>query len=155
QRLDQGEAAVLERLAGQLPQSDLDEQTRADLAPWLAWTTERTVRHAPAKSYCVAQFVLDQSATGATTESILRQVNAISALHQKFGLADPTATSATRWALETSFNFGPAPRSWTRPEQEIFVTLPVEVRAAISRREHQREKEVRRLQNSIADLKRQ
>jgi hypothetical protein len=46
------------------------------------------------------------------------------------------------------------PRSWRKPEQEMFVTLPVEIRAAISRREKQRETEVRRLQNLVADLKR-
>jgi hypothetical protein len=36
----------------------------------------------------------------------------------------------------------------------LFVTLPAEIRAVISRREKQREVEVRRLQNSVAELKR-
>jgi hypothetical protein len=154
QRLDQGEAEVLAKLAEQLPQPpELDNETREALQPFLSWTTEKSVRYAPAKPYVVAQFILEQSATGATTESILRQVEAISRLHDKYGLSNPTATLAARSALEREFAIDP-PRSWKAPEKEMFVTLPAEIRAAISRREKQREVEVRRLQNSVAEEKR-
>jgi hypothetical protein len=153
-RLDQGEAAVHAKIAEQLPQpSELDSETLAALQPWLAWTTEKNCRHAPAKSYVVAQFILEQSATGTTTESILRQIDAIARLHDKFSLPNPVATAAARAVLEREFNFD-VPRSWKAPEKEIFVTLPAEIRAAVSRREKQREVEVRRLQNSVAELKR-
>jgi hypothetical protein len=100
----------------------------------------------------VAQFIFEQSATGATTESILRQVEAISRLHDKYGLSNPTATAAARAVLEREFAIE-VPRSWKAPEKEMFVMLPADIRAAISRREKQRETEVRRLQNSIAEEK--
>jgi hypothetical protein len=154
QRLDQGEAEVLAKLAEQLPEPpELDNDTREALQPFLAWTTEKSVRYAPAKPFVVAQFILEQSATGATTESILRRVEAISKLHDKYALANPVATAAARSALEREFAIE-VPRSWKIPEKELFVTLPAEIRAVISRREKQREVEVRRLQNSVAELKR-
>jgi hypothetical protein len=62
-------------------------------------------------------------------------------------------TAAARAVLEREFNFD-IPRSWKIPEKEMFCTLPAEIRAAVSRREKQRETEVRRLQNSVAELKR-
>src|SRR5262249_28426653 len=82
QRLDQGEADVLPNLAGQCPRRAApDDETRKNLQPFLAGTTEKNCRYPPAKGFVVAAFVLDQAATGASTETILRRVNAISTLH--------------------------------------------------------------------------
>jgi hypothetical protein len=104
-RLDQGEAEIHAKIADQLPQpSELDNETLEALRPWLSWTTERNVRHAPAKSFVCAQFVAEQSATGATTESILKQIDAIGRLHDKFALPNPVATAAVRAVLEREFN---------------------------------------------------
>jgi hypothetical protein len=151
QRLDQGEAEVLAKVAAELPQPpELDDQTREDLRPWLSWTTERGVRHAPAKPYVVAQFIFEQSATGATTEAILKQLDAIAKAHDKFSLPNPVATAAARAALEREFNFD-VPRSWTTAEKQTFLTLPAEIRAAISRREQDREKTLRTAQNRLAE----
>src|SRR5262249_26479103 len=47
----------------------------------------------------------------------------------------------------------PAPRSWNKDEKASWVQLPPEIKAAIGRREHQREKELRRLQNQVAELR--
>jgi hypothetical protein len=155
QRLDQGEAEVLAKVAADLPQPpELDNETLAALQPWLAWTTEKNCRHAPAKPFAVSQFILDQSATGATTEAILKQVEAIARLHDKFSLPNPCATAAARAALEREFNFD-VPRSWTAAEKQTFLTLPAEIRAAISRREQDRETKLRRSQNEAAELRKQ
>jgi hypothetical protein len=152
-KLDQGEAEIHAKIADQLPPPELDAETLAALQPWLAWTTERAVRHAPAKSYVCAQFVAEQSASGTSTGEILRQLDAVAQLHDKFSLPNPVATAAVRAVLEREFNFD-VPRSWTGPEKKMFVTLPPEIRAAVSRREKQRETETRRLQNQVAELKR-
>jgi hypothetical protein len=153
-KLDQGEAEIHAKIADQLPRpAELDPETLEALRPWLAWTTARAVRHAPAKSFVVAQFVAEQSASGNSTNDILRQLDAVARLHDKFSLPNPVATAPVRAVLEREFAFD-VPRSWTTPEKEMFVTLPAEIRAAVSRREKQRETEVRRLQNSVAELKR-
>jgi hypothetical protein len=150
-KLDAGEAEIHAKIADQLPQpSELDSETLQALRPWLSWTTANSVRHCPAKSHVVAQFILEQSATGATTESILKQIDAIARLHDKFSLPNPVATSAARAVLEREFAFA-VPRSWTGPEKEMFCTLPAEIRAAISRREQDRETTLRRAQNNLAE----
>jgi hypothetical protein len=57
-------------------------------------------------------------------------------------------------ALESVTNIEP-PRSWRAEEKELFLTLPADIKAVVSRREQQREKELRRLQNETAAIKRQ
>src|SRR5262245_50331794 len=152
-RWDAGEKDVLAKLAAELPKPpELDNQTRADLQPFVAFTTKTNVRYCPAKPYVIAAYVIDQAATGASTEALLRRVNAISALHDRHGLSDPVSTAAARYALGHVIPTE-APRSWNKDEKAAFVGLPVEIKAAIQRREHQREKELRRLQNELAALK--
>jgi hypothetical protein len=145
------EAKLAEQL--ELPPVALDDETKQNLSPFIRFTTTANVRACPALPTTVGAFVLKLSASGASTEQILRQLEAVARLHDSHGLPNPTATAATRAALEREFNFD-APRSWTIPEKEMFQTLPAEVRAAISRREKQRETEVRRLHNQVADIKR-
>jgi hypothetical protein len=148
-RYDAGEAEVLAKLELP-PPTELDNQTREDLAPFVKWTTEHNVRYAPAKPFVCAAFIIDQAATGATTSQLLRRVSAISALHDRHNLADPVATTAARYALEQAIPTE-APRSWNKTEKQAFVGLPPEIKAAIARREKEREKELRRLQNSTAE----
>jgi len=154
QRLDAGEAEVLARTRELLlpTPASFDEQTRSDLQPWLAWTTQASCRHAPAKPFVVAQFIREQAVTGVSTEALLRRVNAISVLHDKHNLADPVATTVVRAVLSEVVAVE-APRSWRKPEKEMFVTLPPDIRAAVARREHERETQLRRLQNEVAALK--
>jgi hypothetical protein len=81
-RLDQGEQAVLAKVADQLPQPPaFDQATREALQPFIAWTTAKSVRYAPCKPAIVSAFLLDQVASGTSTSTILRRVSAISALH--------------------------------------------------------------------------
>jgi hypothetical protein len=47
------------------------------------------------------------------------------------------------------------PRSWTKDEKQLFTELPVEIQRAVSRRERDREVQLRRMQNELAELKRQ
>src|SRR5262245_37572192 len=153
QRLDQGEADVLAKVAADLPQPpELDTPTREDLQPFLAWTTQASVRYAPAKPFVVAAYVDHLAATGISTATILRRVNAISALHDRYNLADPVRTTVVRTVLRDVVA-GEPPRSWNKEEQKSFVQLPPEIQAAVARRERQREIELRRMQNELADLR--
>src|SRR5262249_28292922 len=113
---------------------------------------EKGVRYCPAKPYVIAAYVIDQAATGASTETLLRRVQAISALHDRHGLSDPVSSTAARYALAYAIPTDP-PRSWNKEEKASFVQLPHEIKAAIQRREHQREVQLRRMQNEVAALK--
>src|SRR5262249_42269838 len=127
QRLDQGEAEVLAKLATELPQpTELDQQTREDLQPFLAWTTQKSVRNAPPKPYVVAAFVKHELATGASTGIILRRVNAISVLHDRHMLADPVNTTVVRLALSDVITAVEPPRSWSKEQQAQFKTFPIQ-----------------------------
>jgi hypothetical protein len=144
----QNEAKLAQQL--DLPPVALDDETKQHLSPFLRWTTEANVRFCPCLPTTVGAFVLKQASTGVSTEQILKQIDAIARLHDSHGLPNPTATTATRAVLEREFAFA-APRSWTGPEKELFCTLPAEIRAAISRREQDRERALRQRQNELAE----
>jgi hypothetical protein len=153
-RLDQGEAEVLAKVAEQLPEPPgLDSETREHLAPFLQWTTEKSCRYAPAKSFVVAAFVIDQASTGASTGAILARVNAISILHDRHSLADPTATTVVRAVLADVVAAPAPPRSWTKSEKQMFTGLPVAAQSVIARREADRETQMRRAQNEAGELR--
>lgn len=134
-RWDRGEQEVATQL--QLPAPpDLDEETRQALQPFIAFSTRASVRYCPAKPMTVAAYVLEQAATGASTEKLLQSLDAIGRLHDRHSLANPCATWAARQALESVTGFDP-PRSWKAEEKEAFLTLPAEIKAVVSRREQQ------------------
>jgi hypothetical protein len=154
---EKGEAAIATHLlmAEKFPAPpDIDEETRQALQPFVQWTTKTNARYCPAKPLTVAAYVLEQSATGASTEKLLQQLDAIGRMHDRHNLPNPCATHAARQALESVTNIEP-PRSWKAEEKELFLTLPADIKAVVSRREQQREKELRRLQNELAAMKRQ
>jgi hypothetical protein len=71
------------------------------------------------------------------------------------GLANPVTTAIVRAALETIIKTDP-PRSWPREDKVRFAELDPDIREIISKRENDRDKELRRLQNKVAaDLQRQ
>ncbi len=48
-----------------------------------------------------------------------------------------------------------APRSWPKAEKLMFLQLPEQIQRIIGLRERQRETELRRLQNEVANLRKQ
>ena len=150
---DRGEQKIATEFGSRLPQSpELDDEARAHLKHFIEWASDNSVRFCPVKPQVLAAYILTQASTGLDEQSLLKEVESIDRLHQRHGLASPVATTAARAALEAVLRIEP-PRSWKVPEKEIFVTMPVEIRAAVARREQQRETEVRRLQNCIAEEK--
>jgi hypothetical protein len=101
----------------------------------------------------VQTFILNQAKVGVAPERIAAEAQAIELLHDQCGLANPMQTRAARFALEQVLKIEP-PRSWPKEEKAMFAHLPVQIRHIITARENDRERALRRAQNSYADAKR-
>jgi hypothetical protein len=148
---DRNEKIVAETLGDLCAAPELAPGDAELLAPWLTWCKEAEVRHAPAKPWCCAAFILDRQRHGADEQQIHAVLGAISRLHQKFGLADPV-TGPVHLALFRMFEIAP-PRSWPKEDKALWATLPALARHRITIREAQRDKELRRIQSEHAELK--
>jgi hypothetical protein len=124
------------------------------LKPWLTWCRDKSVRNVPAKVWCVAAYVLDRHKQGAPESEIFDELGALERLHDKWRLPNPVTTAIVSAVLDTIIK-DPAPRSWTKQEQEDWPLLPPTIKAAIARRERERDTKLRQLQNEVAGLKKQ
>jgi hypothetical protein len=136
------------------PSNELAERDRANLVPFARWAEEQRVPCCPARPATVGAFFRFQADHKISAAKILDTASSIEALHDAAGVANPVATTLVRTVLESVTDIKP-PRSWTKDEKFSFALLPVDIRAAIERRENDRDKELRRLQNQTAELKRQ
>ena len=152
--LDAGEKAVAESHAYLLIAPELDPGDVELLKPWLTWCRDKSVRNVPAKVWCVAAYVLDRHKQGAPESEIFDELGALERLHDKWRLPNPVTTAIVSAVLDTIIK-DPAPRSWTKQEQEDWPLLPPTIKAAIARRERERDIKLRQLQNELADLKKQ
>jgi hypothetical protein len=109
------------------------------------------VRPLPARPASVAAFAQWQKDLGVPREKISATLSAIEALHNAASLGNPIATPVVRTA--TSASTIAAPRSWTKEEQQVFTELPVEIQVVVARREQNRETQLRRAQNEIAEYR--
>ena len=105
------------------------------------------MRHAPAKPWCVAAFVLDQHKLG---YEISDSLAAIERLHERFNLSNPVLTAIVGAAIERVIAIKP-PRSWPKADQALLVTLPAQIRQPIEAREQERDAGLRRKQNELAE----
>jgi hypothetical protein len=134
----------------QQPPNSLTAQTQALLTPFIAWCQGLGVRPVPARPTTIASYLQYTFDLGITLERTLEVLAAIEAMHDCVGASNPVQTAVVSNLLETVLKLEP-PRSWKREEQQAWALLPPMVRQAISRREANREKEIRRLQNKTAD----
>ena len=74
---------------------------------------------------------------------------AIVVIHDSVGASNPVATVACRTVLERRLR-PETPRSWSNEDKQLFASLPVEIRAILTRRENQRDNALRRGQDKIA-----
>jgi hypothetical protein len=74
---------------------------------------------------------------------------AIVAIHDSVGASNPVATLAVRTVLERRLR-PETPRSWSREDKTLFASLPVEIRAILTRRENERDASLRTRQNKLA-----
>jgi hypothetical protein len=117
--LDEGEAAIAQSVAGLCTAPELTPADVELLRPWLAWCKEKSVRHAPAKPWCIAAFILDQRN--------LDTLAAIEALHSRFNLPNPVMSEIVGAAIERVGEVR-APRSWPKADKALFATLPPQIR---------------------------
>ena len=117
------------------------------------WCQEIGVSSCPCKPLTLAAFIRSEAALGVAPEEIATTYcGAISELHNHYGHANPTATTPVRLELSRILKLTP-PRSWPKKDRLMFAGLPPEARAIIARREEDRDRELRRLQNELAKLK--
>ena len=82
-------------------------------------------------------------------EPLLATLAAVAALHDHHGLSNPVATRVVNLALERILREERQPR-WSKDELVEWRHLPLPMRNAIARREEDRDRELRRLQNEAA-----
>ena len=151
---DRNEKLLAERVALEVevvvdvPLTSLESLTQQQ---FVEWCSAKAVRHCPAKPSTVAAFILDSRLKH---DRMLDALNVIARLHNKYSLSNPVATSVVRAVLETVMDDAP-PRSWTKAEKELYSFLPTDIRAAISRREREREKYLSQTRNEIAEARKQ
>jgi hypothetical protein len=142
--LDQNEAALAAGFL--LPAHELSDEMKALLVPFINWCETKRVRALPARPTTIAAYLQSQKDLGVQPHETLL---AIEALHFFAGMASPVATPVVRAVTE-----GPpveAPRSWTKVEKEEFTLLPRHTQVVLQRRDQDREKALRRTQNSLAE----
>ena len=132
-----------------LPPLDLSADIRTHLDAFNRWAGQRHARRCPARPATVALFALSQNDMGVAIDTILEQLSAIEALHDKFSLPNPVRTAAVRSAMETVVKAAP-PRSWPKKDKAAFAMLPSDIQLILAKRQEQMDTEIRRLQSKVA-----
>lgn len=100
----------------------------------------------------VAQFVDDIAPMG--IEQVWPAVQEVARMHTAHGLPDPTQSKDVAAAINAIAKIDP-PRSWPAEEKLRFLTLPYDIQLIISKREADRDKQIRHMQNELAQLKKE
>ena len=132
-----------------LPPLELSADIRTHLDPFNRWASQRHARRCPAKPTTVALFALEQNDMGVAVDTILEQLSAIEALHEKLTLPNPVRTLAVEYAMATLVKADP-PRSWPKKDKAAFAMLPSDIRLILAKRQEQMDTEIRRLQSKVA-----
>jgi hypothetical protein len=146
---DSNEQALLQKLQIQIPKAPLTPDVLGRIDIFGKWCEARGVRKCPCKPWVVATYLLEKSAEGIPAEPLLATLAAVAALHCHHNLSNPTATRVVNLALEQILREERQPR-WSKDELVEWRHLSLPVRNAISRREEDRDRELRRLQNEAA-----
>ena len=148
--LTRNENLLASQWQGQLPASS--DPTGGMIGPFIAFCNERKVRYCPATPFTVAAYV--EGLKGLGIGGIPDLLQAVAELHDQCAHSNPVSTHPVRLALEELATNTQAPRSWLKEEKQLSWPLPADVRIAIARRDQQRERELRRMQNELAETKR-
>src|SRR5262245_11944782 len=134
------------------PPSQLSDDARQRLIPFLAWCEQQKVRPVPCRPQCVAAYCQHQQDIGVSRQVIAERLEAIADLHNAASWGNPCATPVVRRV--TGASTIEAPRSWDKESKIAFTELPVEIQAVIAKREQDRETAMRRAQNEAGELRR-
>jgi hypothetical protein len=150
---NQNEAAI-ERAVSQilhpvLPPSQEDEEGVAPpISAFAAWCEMMNVRSCPARPAVLACFIVEVAAAISPAE-LVRAVAQIADWHLSFGLANPAATPVVLAALDEIAAVEP-PRSWPTTQKHRFRVLPHDLQVYVAEREKERDRVLRRAQNTAA-----
>jgi hypothetical protein len=146
---DANEQKLLQELSIQISKTPLPPDVLGRIDIFVKWCEARGVRKCPVKNWVLATYLLEKSMEGIPAEALLATLAAVTALHDHHGLSNPVATRVVNLALEKILREERQPR-WSKDELIEWRHLPLPVRNAISRREEDRDRELRRLQNEAA-----
>jgi hypothetical protein len=145
--LDAAEAALAQCFP---PPPPLSDEAKQHVACFVTWCDAQKVRVLPAKPTSVAAFVQFWQDRGAPRPVIIEVLASIEALHISAALASPVSSPIVSATLGSTVQ---PPRSWTKQGKELFATLPLHTQEIIANREQHRERELRRMHNELAELK--
>jgi hypothetical protein len=116
------------------------------------WCASRGEQPIPASPTIIARFIHELQDMG--IEHVFEEVEAIGRSHWIIGLPDPTCGPGLVTQEINRISKVTPPRSWRAEARDAFMSLPWPVQVEIGKREAERDREVRRLQNEVAELKR-
>jgi hypothetical protein len=151
--LDAGERRVAESLGGLIVAPELAPGDQQLLAPFVDWCARNSCRRCAAKPATVAAFVIHQRDSGVPPDHVVGTLAAIERLHDARRLANPVRTAIVSAVLSDERIIYDRPRSWRKEEMRDWSSLPPMIKAAITRRERERENYLRNLQNELAELR--
>jgi hypothetical protein len=146
--IDANEAALIQCFP---PPPQMSPEQHQQVISFISWCDSQRVRPLPARPASVAAYCQWQRDLGVPKDKINATLSAIEAMHNAASLGNPCATPLVR--ITTAASTIDPPRSWTRDEKQLFTELPVEIQRVVARRERDREIQLRRGQNEIADAK--
>jgi hypothetical protein len=141
-----------EYLKPELTDTDAQREAQERLDVFSHWCVSKGVPSLPAKPYTIAAYIISRQGLGVAETKVRSTIEAIERAHDIAGLPNPVATFAVRFALSKYATIEP-PRSWDKHGKLLFAGLPLEVQATVAAREQNREANLRRGQNEIAELK--
>lgn len=143
------EHSMLEFLHPVFPPAQSDEDgVKPVISAFAAWCEMMNVRSCPARPAVLAGFIVELSRTIPATD-LIKAAADIADWHLLFGLANPSATPIVLAALDRIAAIDP-PRSWPKEQKHRFRALPHDLQVYIAKREKERDRAVRRAQNSAA-----
>jgi hypothetical protein len=150
---DEHEQKLRSELKLDIPRAELSAATLAHINTFANWAKTKGVRKCPCKPHVLACFIQEHHALGVPPEQIIEIVKAVDDLHQYHGLPSPLFTQVARAALSQAVK-ATAPRGWNKDERGAFDALvdPL-IKQAVSRHEYLRDRDLRRRQNEISELK--
>jgi hypothetical protein len=119
---------------------------------WSKWCALRGEQAIPASPTIIARFIADISPLG--IDRVWPEILQISRAHYTVGLPDVTNSFPVANAINELSKLEP-PRSWPAAEKPRFLTLPYDIQLTISKREADRDKQIRTMQNEFAKLKKE
>lgn len=142
------EVALLAKFAP-LPALDISPY-REFFGPFLDFCAKRGVRHCPSRPATVAAYISDCAYRG--EEFAIMAIEAIAALHEYHGHADPTRARIVDRELDKIVTVAPPPR-WPQEYRAEFAKLPAPIRFIIKRREEDRDLWFQREQSRVAEAR--